>query len=1262
MTANNRISNLIGSQLPAFVTADHAQFVRFLEAYYEYLEQASKTVERLKNIRTYRDVDLTEDQFSTRLYSEFMKYIPDSVIVDKDFLLKHIRDFYRAKGTEKSTRFLMRILFNKEIDFYYPKKDVLRASDGKWFVQKALRITNTKIDSVPNTAITGLEKYVGNQIRGLTSNTTALIERVDRFYELGAQIDELVLSNINGDFTQGEIVVGSFVDGDSLRDIRSNTFSGGITTIQVVNPGTGYSVGDPVVILSSRGSGACASIASVTTGNITGLTIVSGGAGYRISDAITITGGTLDANGSVTAVNLDESIHPNTYNIVTSTISLEANTQIGNTQYSNLNHCNANSTIANAVSYWVYGNTGPISAVILNGTGANFTGDPDVTVAANTQIYAMGILGRMEIVNGGQNYRRGDQIEFLNDFGCWGVGALGNVVNVDASQGNTITGVRFIRMTGHTIGGAGYNPLLLPRANVLSVTGNGANIVVRSILGSGADLETDTSTIGAIERIVVLSRGGDYEQGTTIDLSGSGDGEATANVSIVSGVFAYPGRYLNDDGHLSSYNFLEDRDYYQDYSYVVRSTESIHNYRKAIKDLTHPAGMKLFGEYLYINEDYDGTTCLLADSIKRTTKQRTYQANSTFRTNLVLYNTQFDKTAAWVDAVGSSSNVTGNYAVAPDHTFTADRLRNINGGVGDSLIRSVPITIQANTRYTGSLYVKQNNSAFCVLAAYLPPVENFVLIYVFSTGQFTQTQGAPVLGYGSEPAPEGFTRLWYTLSNANTTLHFDIRPDAAVNNSDFLIWGAQLELGNSPSPLIKTTGVPVTKETATINVAFTSHGFANGANLGLEFTSGSINVHNGIYTIGNSHTNYFTTEGPALPRQNLLTNTSIRLDTYPWNYVAANLIVNAIEAPNPYDYPADLTTPQGALLEPASTNLIKQSQSHANTVVWETLGINVAPSNVLAPDKTATAYLITETSINNQHLISQPAGANVAIGEIYTWSTWLKANTQSLVFLTGYGDTYAVFDLTNGTYNSGAGTHWVMIPYDNGWYRCATTVTKAVSGGQYFNYFYIGSWRDGVGSSYAGDTTKSFYVWGSQLESGDTLTSYIPTTDARVTRAARYATPAARTQPLKADKFVEGSANVQHFMYNFSTSSANGYYKASVFAKAAEREKFNINLHDGTSVTGGYFSLASGNCMYITTDSHWLDSTATIDPYEDGWYRCSISARKASATAAGATLGVLRSNNETVAYQGDGTSGIYLWDLRLETAANSLNGVIEISY
>lgn len=628
--SNNKISNLINSQVPFFVRNDHQNFVIFLEKYYEYLEQNDKVVNKIKNSQTFRDVDLTETQFAEKLYDTFMKYIPKTITADKNLLIKHIKDFYRAKGTEKATRFLMRILHNEEISFYYPKTDILRASDGKWFIQKSLRIRDTQLNNVSTTSTAALEKYVGNLITGASSNATAIVERTDRYYEKGVVIDELFLTNITGTFQSGESIFSIVNSTETSQYITSNIYSGIVSSITLVNGGSGYTVGYSIPIESNSGSGAAAIVGSVSTGSIETITVISGGSGYKVNDPIlfgevVISGTGSGANANVFTVLDDSSVHPNSYNIVSSTISLEANTPLNNAVYSNLSSSNANVTIANAVSYWIYANTGPAKTIYVINSGQNYSGEPALSIVANSMIQQLGILGRMEIVDGGQNYQIGDTIEFINVTGGYGSGAAANVTNVDMGNANTITQVKFVKVSGQFIGGSGYAQELLPKANVISATGNGANIVVTSILGSGAVMKAANTSIGTIKSIILLSGGSGYTTVPTINLMQAGSGTAKANATIVTGTYTYPGRYLNDDGHISSYNFLEDRDYYQIFSYVVKSTKSINSYKNALMNLTHPAGMKLFGEVdLYDENENVNPPDNADDSVKIILKSKTY--------------------------------------------------------------------------------------------------------------------------------------------------------------------------------------------------------------------------------------------------------------------------------------------------------------------------------------------------------------------------------------------------------------------------------------------------------------------------------------------------------------------------------------------------------------------------------------------------------------------------------------------------------------
>lgn len=615
MLSNNKTSLLVSEQLPAFVREEHDTFIKFLEYYYKAMEEEGQPIYLSKNMLNFLDIDQLYEHilvdhtsssgvrdeydyhsFLTKMYDTFIKYIPDKVLADKTLIMKHAKEFYLSTGSESSVRFLIQALLNKEATFYYPKNDILRASDGKWFVEKSLRVRDVRVNNVSNSI--AATKFANTLIKGLTSNATAIVEKVDSYYDKGQLIYELKLSSLYKEFLNAEEIYTYYTEEGVDKYLRANLFSGIITSAQVVTGGQGYTEGATVPIVSNTGSGAQVIISKVSKGTIQAAGVVKGGAGFQVDDPLLIFGSGSGASGFVADVDDSGFYHPNSYNVVWSTISLEANTTLGNAVYSNLSSSNVNTTIANAMSYFTYANCGPAFSLTVSSGGNNYIPPITIAISANSVISKMGILGKMQIINGGLGYTAGDTIEFINPPGSAGFGAKANVISVAAN--GMISQVRFEEVPGQIIGGSGYDWFNLPTANVISGTGSGANIAVTAIIGHNEEIIQSVSNVGTIQALTVISGGYGYTDNPTLNLTGLGDGNANAILSYVTGAFSYPGRYISDDGHLSGYNFLENRDYYQEFSYVVKVDETINKYRAAVKDLTHPAGTKLFGEYDFV--------------------------------------------------------------------------------------------------------------------------------------------------------------------------------------------------------------------------------------------------------------------------------------------------------------------------------------------------------------------------------------------------------------------------------------------------------------------------------------------------------------------------------------------------------------------------------------------------------------------------------------------------------------------------------------
>lgn len=198
MATDKKTSTLIAGQLPDFVLEEGPKLQRFIEAYYEFMEQNGGAVDGTKNLLAYQDIDTTTNDFLRYFREEIYKNVPDSALIDKRLLAKHIREMYRNKGTEKSYKFLFRALYNEDVDFTYPGDFILRTSDGRWTEEKYLRVTG--LSEVTAGAMEG------QIVTGNSSSAYGRVEKVDQVVEGGTLVTELYLDSIVGTFSNTETV------------------------------------------------------------------------------------------------------------------------------------------------------------------------------------------------------------------------------------------------------------------------------------------------------------------------------------------------------------------------------------------------------------------------------------------------------------------------------------------------------------------------------------------------------------------------------------------------------------------------------------------------------------------------------------------------------------------------------------------------------------------------------------------------------------------------------------------------------------------------------------------------------------------------------------------------------------------------------------------------------------------------------------------------------------------------------------------------
>lgn len=234
-------------------------------------------------------------------------------------------------------------------------------------------------------------------------------------------------------------------------------------------------------------------------------------------------------------------------------------------------------------------------------------------------------------------------------------------------------------------------------------------------------------------------------------------------------------------------------------------------------------------------------------------------------------------------------------------------------------------------------------------------------------------------------------------------------------------------------------------------------------------------------------------------------------DTANWTPVALNAPAQVITAAVVTAISGQCLALGNSTAQAAATNLLTYSAQFDNAA-WVKARASVVANAALAPDGTLTADKLVEDTATGMHYVTQ--NPSVVGSTAYVFSLFLKADTRTKanVALDGGGGNYAntVVDLLAGTITfgapSGGFTNYVsqMLHVGSGWYWLSIAVTTApTTTALQCQPRLVPVSAD----SYTGDGVSGLYLWGAQLESGTSATSYIPTVGTSSTRSAGTVAP-----------------------------------------------------------------------------------------------------------------------------------------------------------
>jgi len=278
-----KVSTVVSKQAPEFVREEHAQFIKFLEAYYEWMELPGNAGFTMRNIESARDIDKTVDDFVQYFQKELMIAIPEYVLTDKRLLAQRIHDLYRAKGTQQSYELLFRILYNEPAEIYYPKVDLLRSSDGKYDKRTVIKVIEKSGDAF---------KLVGQtitQAADIPNGIPLATARVESVIKTSAGNNVVAEINVNastlvGTFISGTTITGLDNEDDSLITMTSQTL---ISDVTLGTKGSYYSIGQKFTTAAGSGLDFLCEVSTVQTGKVSGVFVETPGANYRKGQVVT---------------------------------------------------------------------------------------------------------------------------------------------------------------------------------------------------------------------------------------------------------------------------------------------------------------------------------------------------------------------------------------------------------------------------------------------------------------------------------------------------------------------------------------------------------------------------------------------------------------------------------------------------------------------------------------------------------------------------------------------------------------------------------------------------------------------------------------------------------------------------------------------------------------------------------------------------------------------------------------------------------------
>ena len=448
-----------------------------------------------------------------------------------------------------------------------------------------------------------------------------------------------------------------------------------------------------------------------------------------------------------------------------------------------------------------------------------------------------------------------------------------------------------------------------------------------------------------------------------------------------------------------------------------------------------------------------------------------------------------------------------------------------------------------------------------------------------------------------------------------------------------------------------------------------------------DYTSGSLKIYAGGYPIGTSLIeatavgDYSVEINTAGGNGNIIFGSSDNFTGSIDNVSIKEIISGDFTFSRGSNLSATRVGPDG-LIEKGRENLLTYSNNFSNAA-WAKSSVSVT-SGQSGYDGSSNAWLLDITGGTS----SQRLEKGVSQSGVQTASVYAKAGTEDWIrFRVNTSGTTAqsYFDLANGV-AGGSQSGLIdrsIVSVGGGWYRCSISFNSTS------NLIRI---YPAEANGDVTHTSGSIYIQDAQLEIGLAATDVIESgastgkaglleDEPRFDYSGGATCPSLLLEPSRTNlvqsEYLNGiswngkigvsfdtntttspeglensallkedSSNGSHFAYKDFSLTSGSTYTISIFAKSNGTNR-NLRFGDGgvgwSSGFSGVFNLTNGTA-----------TGGDIESVGNGWYRCSVTGTTNATTCRLIVYGLL---NTATSYQGNGTSGVYLYGFQIESGS-----------